>query len=231
MICDEITSSLDVSVQAAVVELLVDLQRSNGTAYLFITHDLNLVRQIAHRIAVMYRGELVELLDVDDLATTGPRHPYTRQLHGRRPATPGRTRHDSDRPQTPCSPSLDEKACLDFLSAMVRHKSYSQTEGERTLAEFMAEQHARARARGRAEPVEGTRVNAIGRWKGTGGGKSLLFNGHLDTNPATEGWTVDPWGGLVDDKFIYGIGVSNMKAGDAAYFCAVEDAASTPACG
>src|SRR5438094_216538 len=71
------------------------------------------------------------------------------------------------------------------------------------------------------QPVEGDRVNAIGRWKGVGGGKSLLFNGHLDTNPATEGWTVDPWGGLVDDRFIYGIGVSNMKAGDAAYYCAV----------
>ena len=59
------------------------------------------------------------------------------------------------------------------------------------------------------------------RWRGTGGGKSLLFNGHLDTNPVSEGWTVDPWAGKVDDKFIYGIGVSNMKAGDAAYFCAV----------
>ena len=55
-----------------------------------------------------------------------------------------------------------------------------------------------------------------------GGGKSLMFNGHLDTNPVTEGWTVDPWGGKVDDEFIYGIGVSNMKAGDAAYFCAVK---------
>jgi acetylornithine deacetylase len=64
-------------------------------------------------------------------------------------------------------------------------------------------------------------VNAIGRLAGTGGGKSLLFNGHLDTNPVSEGWTVDPWGGKVDDRFIYGIGVSNMKAGDAAYFCAL----------
>jgi acetylornithine deacetylase len=70
-------------------------------------------------------------------------------------------------------------------------------------------------------PVEGERVNAIGRWRGTGGGRSLMFNGHVDTNPVTEGWTVDPYGGLVDEKFIYGIGVSNMKAGDAAYFCAV----------
>jgi peptide/nickel transport system ATP-binding protein len=79
VICDEITSSLDVSVQASVIELLVDLQRRHGTAYLFITHDLNLVRQIAHRIAVMYRGDLVELVDVADLAT-GASHPYTRSL-------------------------------------------------------------------------------------------------------------------------------------------------------
>ncbi|MFO1161627.1 MAG: ABC transporter ATP-binding protein [Reyranellaceae bacterium] len=80
VICDEITSSLDVSVQSAVVELLVDLQRRNGTAYLFITHDLNLVRQLAHRIAVMYRGELVELIGIDELASSGPAHPYTRAL-------------------------------------------------------------------------------------------------------------------------------------------------------
>ena len=80
VICDEITSALDVSVQAAVVELLVDLQRHHGTAYLFITHDINLVRQLAHRIAVMYRGELVEVISIDDLAATGPRHPYTRLL-------------------------------------------------------------------------------------------------------------------------------------------------------
>ena len=71
-------------------------------------------------------------------------------------------------------------------------------------------------------PVEADRVNAIGRLRGSGGGKSLMFNGHIDTNPVTEGWTVDPWGGKVDDKFIYGIGVSNMKSGDAAYFCAVK---------
>ena len=78
VICDEITSALDVSVQASVVDLLVELQRRHGTAYLFITHDLNLVRQIAHRIAVMYRGDLVELLEADAFAT--PTHPYTRTL-------------------------------------------------------------------------------------------------------------------------------------------------------
>lgn len=117
---------------------------------------------------------------------------------------------------------LDEKASLDFLAEMARHKSYSETEGERTLARFMVERMRGLGLEAATQPVAGERVNAIGRWRGTGGGHSLLFNGHLDTNPVTEGWTVDPWGGLVDDKFIYGIGVSNMKAGDAAYFCAVK---------
>jgi acetylornithine deacetylase len=117
---------------------------------------------------------------------------------------------------------IDERACLDFLARMIRHKSYSQTDGERKLALFMAEQMNAMGLESELQPVEGERVNAIGRWKGKGGGNSLLFNGHLDTNPVTEGWTVDPWGGLIDDKFIYGIGVSNMKAGDAAYFCAVK---------
>jgi peptide/nickel transport system ATP-binding protein len=85
VICDEITSSLDVSVQAAVIALLVDLQRQYGTSYLFITHDLNLVRQIAHRIAVMYRGELVELIDIKQLAD-GVQHAYTRELLAAVPA-------------------------------------------------------------------------------------------------------------------------------------------------
>jgi acetylornithine deacetylase len=117
---------------------------------------------------------------------------------------------------------IDEPACLDFLSQMVRHKSYSQSEGERALAGFMADAMRRIGLAAELQPVEGERVNAIGRWQGAGGGRSLLFNGHIDTNPATEGWTVDPWAGLVRDGFIYGIGVSNMKAGDAAYYCAVK---------
>ncbi|MBN8891363.1 MAG: acetylornithine deacetylase [Rhodospirillales bacterium 70-18] len=117
---------------------------------------------------------------------------------------------------------IDERACLDFLSAMARHKSYTQTAGERELAAFMADSMRKLGLDARLTSVEGERVNALGTWRGTGGGKSLLFNGHVDTNPVSEGWTVDPWGGKVDDRFIYGIGVSNMKAGDAAYFCAVK---------
>ena len=117
--------------------------------------------------------------------------------------------------------SLDERAALDFLSKMIRHKSYSETDGERELARVMADEMRALGLESDLQDVPGGRYNAIGTWRGEGGGASLLFNGHLDTNPVTEGWTVDPWGGLVDDKFIYGIGCSNMKAGDAAYFCAV----------
>src|SRR5512135_1339560 len=118
--------------------------------------------------------------------------------------------------------SVDRDRSLDFLSRMVRFKSYSNTPGELELARFMVEAMRGLGLEAELQQVEGERRNAIGRWRGAGGGKSLLFNGHMDTNPATEGWTVDPWGGKVDDKFIYGIGVSNMKAGDAAYFCAVK---------
>ncbi len=117
--------------------------------------------------------------------------------------------------------AIDEQACLDTLAEMVRYKSHSETEGERVLAARMVEIMSEMGLEARLQPVEDDRFNAIGVWRGTGGGKSLLFNGHLDTNPVSEGWTVDPWGGLVDDKFIYGIGVSNMKAGDAASLCAV----------
>ncbi|MFN8722968.1 MAG: M20 family metallopeptidase [Rhodospirillales bacterium] len=117
---------------------------------------------------------------------------------------------------------IDEKASLDIVADMVRHKSYSQTPGERVLAEHIAAVMRDMGLEVELQPVEGDRVNAIGRWKGTGGGKSLMFNGHLDTNPVTEGWTVDPWGGLVTQDFIYGIGVSNMKAGDAASLAAVK---------
>ncbi|NKJ36511.1 ABC transporter ATP-binding protein [Rhizobium sp. SG570] len=88
VICDEITSALDVSVQASIVQLLLELHRKHGTAFLFITHDLNLVRQIAHRIAVMYRGDLVEIAPSDEIASPD-RADYTRQLIAAVPALAG----------------------------------------------------------------------------------------------------------------------------------------------
>ncbi|MBS9719588.1 M20/M25/M40 family metallo-hydrolase [Tianweitania sp. BSSL-BM11] len=118
---------------------------------------------------------------------------------------------------------VDEKACLDFVSMMVKHKTYSETEGETILVNRMVEEMKAIGLDAEVRPFgEKGRCNGVGTFRGDGTGKSLIFNGHLDTNPVTEGWTVDPWGGLVDDKFIYGIGVSNMKASDAAYFCAVK---------
>jgi acetylornithine deacetylase len=117
---------------------------------------------------------------------------------------------------------LAPKPSLDFLARMIQFKSYSGTPGEGELARLMVEAMRELGLEAFVQEVEPGRLNAIGRWRGTGGGRSLLFNGHLDTNPVTEGWTVDPWGGRYDDRFIYGIGVSNMKAGDAASFCAVK---------
>lgn len=116
---------------------------------------------------------------------------------------------------------IDEQESIDFLAKMIQHKSYTETEGEIALATFMRDEMVNLGLDAQLQPVAENRVNAIGTLRGTGGGKSLLFNGHLDTNPVTEGWSVDPWSGLVKDDCIFGLGVSNMKAGDAAYFSAV----------
>ncbi|HUL26108.1 MAG TPA: oligopeptide/dipeptide ABC transporter ATP-binding protein, partial [Streptosporangiaceae bacterium] len=79
LICDEVTSALDVSVQAAIVELLGSLQRDLGLSMLFITHNLPLVRSIAQRVAVLSQGNVVELGDTAQVLTD-PQQPYTRQL-------------------------------------------------------------------------------------------------------------------------------------------------------
>jgi peptide/nickel transport system ATP-binding protein len=79
LVCDEVTSALDVSVQAAIVELLAALQRDLGLAMLFVTHNLPLVRSIAQRVAVMSQGRIIELGDVDQVLES-PKDPYTRRL-------------------------------------------------------------------------------------------------------------------------------------------------------
>ncbi|AZI57215.1 ABC transporter ATP-binding protein [Nakamurella antarctica] len=90
LVCDEPVSALDMSTQAKILELLIEIQATTGVAYLFITHDLSVVRYISHDVAVMYRGEIVESGPADVITTT-PTELYTQRLLLASPvADPGR---------------------------------------------------------------------------------------------------------------------------------------------
>jgi len=93
MILDEPTSALDISVQAQILNLLLDLQESLGLTYLVITHDLNVIRYISDRVAVMYLGKLVEFGPTKEVIEN-PKHPYTEGLMA---ASPILNPHDRDK--------------------------------------------------------------------------------------------------------------------------------------
>jgi len=111
IIADEPVSALDVSVQAQIVNLLLELQRGLGLTLVFITHDLRLVRHMAHRVAVMYLGRVVEIGPTGELFAA-PRHPYTRALIQAAPRlVPGRpAREDAVRGELP-SPLAPPAGC------------------------------------------------------------------------------------------------------------------------
>ena len=95
LVCDEPTSALDVSVQAQVLNIMKDLQREQGLTYLFISHNLAVVRHVSDQVGVMYLGRLVELAPKHELFDN-PRHPYTRMLLDAIPKM-----HDTGRARTP----------------------------------------------------------------------------------------------------------------------------------
>jgi len=99
---------------------------------------------------------------------------------------------------------------------MIRVRSYSGASGERELALWLATYLQQSCLEVSLQDVPVGRLNTVAWVRGSGGGPSLMLNGHIDTNMVGLGWTRDPWGGIVEDDFIYGIGASNMKAADAA---------------
>ncbi len=116
VICDEAVSALDVSIRAQIIDLLIELQREMGLAMMFISHDLAVVREISHRILVLYLGRVMEMASREQLYGS-PRHPYTQALLAAAPIpdparekSRQRVRLDGEPP----SP-LDPRAPLRFL--------------------------------------------------------------------------------------------------------------------
>ncbi|MDO8334219.1 MAG: ATP-binding cassette domain-containing protein, partial [Nitrosomonas sp.] len=116
VICDEAVSALDVSIRAQIIDLLIDLQKQLGMAMMFISHDLAVVREISHRVMVLYLGRVMELATREQLYED-PRHPYTKALLSAAPIPDPKIERTRERVRLtgePPSP-LDPLAALRFL--------------------------------------------------------------------------------------------------------------------
>ncbi len=109
VVCDEVVSALDVSVQAQVINLLMELRRKHGLAYLMIGHDLSVLRHVSHRIAVMYLGRLAEVGPADSMVEA-PKHPYAQALVAAVPV-PGVKRKRKALPGEPPSAANPPPGC------------------------------------------------------------------------------------------------------------------------
>lgn len=156
VICDEAVSALDVSIQAQILDLLGGLQAESGLSYLFISHDLSVVREISHRIMVLYLGSIVEMADSDALFSN-PQHPYTQQLISAVPVPDPEIEKSRQRLRLKgalASP-LDPQAQLRFLpSKVAADTAYQPKLEERFPGHFVAEHDPLEDLIVRAEPVQ-----------------------------------------------------------------------------